>query len=112
MSEFFESEIVQNELKEISELQEKVYSKVFTYPSLSKEEQINHINELELLLEKQKILYMRMSLSDNPEAKDMMLHIQDSAVMMGMPENIDMNLIFSNMSKIIQLMKKHIEIED
>ena len=64
---FFDSELVQTEMEEISKLQEKVYSNVFAFPSLDREGKLRHINDLETLMEKQKILYMRLALSDDPQ---------------------------------------------
>lgn len=106
---FFDSELVQAEMQEISKLQEKVYSNVFTFPSLDREGKLNHINDLENLMEKQKVLYMRLALSDDPEALDMKMRIQDSASMMGLPENVDMNALFSNMTKLVQNLKQEID---
>ena len=71
MSEFFQSEVVRAELAEIQELQEEVYSNFFKFPSMSKDDQLYHIDILESLIEKQKIVYTRLSLSDDPEAKKM-----------------------------------------
>ena len=64
---------------------------------------------LERLLDKQKILYARLSLSDDPEAVEMKERILDSAKSMGLPPNVDMNVIFSNMSKMIDIMKDQID---
>jgi hypothetical protein len=41
-------------------------------------------------LGKQQILYTRLSLSDDPEAKEMKQKITDSAQLMGLPANVDM----------------------
>ena len=68
---FFQSDVVRSEMVEISELQEEVYSNVFKFPSMPKEEQYRHIDLLERLIEKQQIMYTRLSLSDDPEAKIM-----------------------------------------
>jgi hypothetical protein len=105
---FFDSELVQNEMKEISKLQEQVYSNVFTFPSLDREYKLRHINDLEMLMEKQKILYMRLALSDDPDALNMKLRIQDSATMMGLPEDVDMNALFANMSQLIGNLKEQL----
>ena len=64
---------------------------------------------LERLLDKQKVLYTRLSLSDDPEAKVMKDRILESAVMMGLPKGTDMNVIFSNMSKMLEVMKQQID---
>ena len=102
---FFDSELVQTEMKDISKLQEKVYSNLFIFPSLDREGKLRHINDLETLMEKQKILYMRLALSDDPSALDMKLRIQDSASMMGLPEDVDMNALFSNMTTLVGNLK-------
>ena len=106
---FFDSEVVRAEMTEITELQEEVYSNVFKFPAMSKEEKLDHVKILERLLDKQKVLYTRMSLSDDPEAKEMKGRIVDSAIMMGMPPGTDMNIILNNMSKMLEVMKEQID---
>lgn len=108
MSGFFESEVVQQEMLEVSKLQEKVYSQVFQFPYLDREGKISHIKDLEKLMEKQQILYMRMALSDDSDAIEMKERIKDSASLMGLPENIDMNALFANMSRLIQELKNQL----
>lgn len=106
---FFKSEVVRAEMAEISELQEDVYQNVFKFSTMSKEEQLNHVKTLEKLLEKQKVLYTRLSLSDDPEAVAMKEKISESASMMGLPQNVDMNVIFNNMSRMLDIMKEQID---
>jgi hypothetical protein len=109
---FFKSEVVRAEMTKIAELQEEVYSNIFKFPTMSKEERFNHVELLEQLLDKQKVLYTRMSLSDDPEAQEMKDRIVQSAVMMGMPSGTDMNIILNNMSKMLELMKGQIDKHD
>ena len=106
---FFDSEVVRAEMTEISELQEEVYKNVFEFPRMSKEEKMHHVGMLERLLNKQKILYTRMSLSDDPEAKEMKKRMSDSAVMMGLPPDVDMNIIVKNMSSLLETMREQID---
>ena len=106
---FFNSEVVRAEMTEISELQEYVYANVFKFPSMNKEEKIEHVNILERLLDKQKVLYTRLSLSDDPEAIEMKERITKSAIMMGMPAGTDMNIILNNMSKMLEVMKEQLD---
>ena len=106
---FFSSEVVRAEMTEIAELQERIYANVFTFPSMSKEEKLEHVEILETLLEKQKVLYTRMSLSDDPEAREMKERIINSAIMMGMPPGTDMSIILNNMSKMLEVMKEQID---
>ena len=108
---FFESEVVRAELAELQELKEDVYSTIFKFPSFSKEEKIDHVGDLERLLEKQKILYTRLSLSDDPQAKHMKEQIANSALLMGLPANVDMNIIFNNMTQLLDQMRQMIDMD-
>ena len=54
---FFNSELVREEMDEISRLQDKVYQKVWEFPSMDKDGKLEHVEMLSDLLEKQKILY-------------------------------------------------------
>ena len=109
---FFDSEVVRAEMTEIGELQDEVYTSVFKFPSMSQKEKVKHVNLLEKLLDKQKILYTRLSLSDDPEAIEMKERILDSAKMMGPPSNVDMSVVFNNMSDMLGIMKQQIDSTD
>ena len=109
MSEFFQSEVVRAEMAEIAELQEEVYNNVFKFPSMSVEDRRYHVEILERLIEKQKIVYTRLSLSDDPEAQKMKKQIIESASMFGLPDIVDMNLLFNNMSQAVGMMKQQID---
>ena len=76
---------------------------------MSREEKLSHVDMLEKLLDKQKVLYTRLSLSDDPEAKQMKERMTESAVMMGMSPNIDMGTILNNMSTMLEVMKEQID---
>jgi len=108
---FFDSEVVRAEMTEISELQDDVYRNVFNFPKMSSEEKLFHVSLLERLIEKQKVLYTRLSLSDDPDAKKMKQNIIDSATMMGLPSGTDMNTVFNNMGKMLDVMKNQIDKE-
>ena len=61
------------------------------------------------LLDKQKVLYTRLSLSDDPEAKRMKEQILESAKSLGFPADVDLTYVFSNMTKVLDSMKKSID---
>jgi hypothetical protein len=107
---FFQSDVVRAEMAEISELQEEIYTNVFKFPTMSKEDQRYHIEVLERLLEKQKVMYTRLSLSDDPEAKMMKDSIIQSAKSMGLPSNVDVNLMFDQMSKMVEMMRGQLDL--
>lgn len=106
---FFNSEFVRAEMVEISDLQEEIYNNVFKFPSMSKGEKIEHVNLLQKLLDKQQILYARICLSDDKEAIQMKERIVESARMMGLPSNVDMKVVFANMSKMLEVMREQID---
>jgi len=106
---FFDSEVVRAEMAEISELQEEVYSNVFTFPQMDPKDQRYHVDLLERLLNKQQILYTRLSLSDDPQAKKMKEEIYNGAAAMGLPTNVDLNILFKNMSHALNVMRQQID---
>ena len=108
---FFDSDVVRAEMAEISELQEEVYSNVFTFPQMDTEDQMYHIDLLERLLHKQQILYTRLSLSDDPQAKKMKEEIWKGAAQMGLPANVDMNILFKNMGDMVEMMRNQLDPE-
>ena len=106
---FFQSPVVRAEMAEISELQEEVYSNVFKFPSMTKEDQLYHVEILTRLIEKQKILYARVSLSDDPDALKMKENIIESASMMGIPNSVDMSKVFDQMSTMVETLRIQID---
>ena len=106
---FFDSDVVRAEMAEIQELQEEVYTNVFKYPMMKKEDQRYHVEILERLCEKQKVMYTRLSLSDDPQAKQMKDNIIQGASAMGLPKDVDMNILFSQMGQMVEKMKDSLD---
>ena len=98
MSEFFESEFVREELEEINELQKEVYGTLMSFNTMSSEDKMEHIEKLISLLEKQKVMYTRLSLSDDPEADAMKKNLEKSITVLGFPEGTDMITLFNGMA--------------
>ena len=109
MSDFFDSKIVQKELQEINELQMSIYKNAMKFGTFSREDKVDHIDKLTELLERQRVMYTRITLSDDQEAKDLKKHLQKSVELMGFPEGTDMLLLFSGMSNTIENLKKSID---
>ena len=104
---FFDSEIVRAEMVEIAELQEGVYENFMKFPYMNTADRAFHIDQLTKLIEKQKIVYARLSLSDDPDAKEMKENIMQSAASMGLPSNVDVGKLFDQMTDVISHMKEH-----
>ena len=110
MSEFFESEIVREELDEINKMQQEIYSDLASFGNLSPEEKKEHIEKLSDLLVKQRIMYTRLSLSNDPEAIKMKEDLERSIVVMGFPEGTDIQVIFATMDQTIETLKKQVDL--
>ena len=109
MNDFFDSEIVQEELEEINKLQQEIYGDAFDFPSLSREERLEHIESLKILLDKQKIMYTRLALSEDPKALELKSQIEQSVTMMGFPAGTSINVLFDGMSDTISTLEKSVD---
>ena len=84
-------------------------SNAITFPDLSVDEQYEHIEDLEELLEKQRLMYTRLSLSDDPEAKEMKKDIEDSMGLLGLQQKVDAGELFKMMHDTIVNLRKFVE---
>ena len=109
MSNFFDSDIIQDELKEINKLQEQIYGSILTFGIMPREDKLEHIEKLSLLLEKQRVMYTRLSLSDDPEAVEMKENLRKSVAIMGFSPETDMQVLFTSMTKTIESLKKYLD---
>ena len=109
MSSFFDSDIIQDELKEINKLQEDLYGSILSFGMMSRETKIEHIEKLEMLLEKQRVMYTRLSLSDDPQAVEMKEDLRKSVALMGFPPETDMNILFTSMNKTIESLRQYLD---
>ena len=109
MSDFFDSEIIQEELSEINEMQEKIYESFISFGNMSREQQLEHVEILSSLLEKQQVMYTRLSLSDDPKAIEMKDNLRKSVSTMGFPPETDMLTLFSSMNATIKSLKDYID---
>ena len=110
MGKFFESEMVRDELNEINQLQQEIYSSTMNFPNMTREDQLEHVDKLTTVLEKQKIMYARLSLTDDPEAIELLTTLKSSIALMGIPPNVGMNLFFDSVGKTVQTLRLSIDI--
>jgi hypothetical protein len=109
MSDFFKSEIIQEELNEINRLQEKIYGSLLAFSAMSRDEKLDQIETLTTLLEKQQVMYTRLSLSEDPKAIEMKENLRKSVVMMGFPPETEMQTLFNSMNATIKSLKDYID---
>lgn len=101
MSKFFDSETVKREMEEITDLQKELYDVILKFPLMSAEAKVEHIDTVMELLERQQIMWTRLSLTDDPDAKKMRDYIISHSRELGFG-NTDMGTIFSNMKKTLE----------
>ena len=109
MSDFFKSDIIQEELEEINRLQEEIYGSILTFGGMDRETKVGHVEMLQTLLEKQRIMYTRLSLSDDPQAVEMKENLRKSVALMGFPPDTDMSVLFDSMRQTIESLKDYLD---
>ena len=105
MGKFFESETVRLEMEDIYELQKELYQVIAKFPQMSDEAKWMHIETVKELLEKQQVMWTRVTLSDDPEAIRMKESIRNGSKQMGFGD-ADLNMIFANMRNTLNAMQK------
>ena len=76
---------------------------------MSRDEKLEQIETLTTLLEKQQVMYTRLSLSDDPKAIEMKENLRKSVSMMGFPPETDMQTLFDSMNATIKSLKEYID---
>jgi len=80
---FFQSEVVQQELNRMQELYMEINKMGLMLNLTQKREQLDKMMRL---IELQQTMYMRVTLSDDPEAKKLVDQVKNAAAMLGMPK--------------------------
>jgi hypothetical protein len=111
MSQFFKSEMVRGDIQEMAELQQFCMRSMVAFPVLPPEKKMEYFNVLETLIEKQKIFYARLSLSDDPEAIEMAESMRDAVVMLGASPNDNITSMFDDLLGKVGRMKEKLEAE-
>ena len=113
MTDFFDSDIVQNEAKEMEFLQMKAMELTLAGPMQgSKEEQLEYIQVVRSLVEKQQIFYTRLKLSDDRRAVEMCEQIEQGAKMLyGWWETADVLTLMKSMLSKLDEFETEIEAE-
>ena len=80
---FFQSEVVQKELTQMQELYMDINRMGLMLSIDQKKEQLQKMLRL---IETQQTMYMRVTLSEDPEAKKLVDQVKNAAAMLGMPK--------------------------
>lgn len=110
MSSFFESDVVRESLLELDELQSQLFADVMNMPFLDREGKKEHLDRMKEFLEKQKIFIFRLSLSDDEEAVEIKNRIIESAKVLGLKDDQNINDFFDIMETNIKNLEKTLDI--
>ena len=104
---FFNSDKVQEELQRMQELYLEINKMGLLLSTDQKKEQLDKMIEL---IDLQQTMYMRVTLSDDPEAQKMVSQVREAARMVGLSPN-DVNHTFydrlrDNVQKMIEELTK------
>ena len=99
MSKFFQSELVRGDIQEMAALQEFCFRSVTNLALLDKERKLEYFEALRKLLEKQKIFYTRIKLSDDEEARSVADNMKNAVVMLGGDPNLNVMDMFDDVLK-------------
>ena len=80
---FFQSEVVQKELTQMQDLYMDINKMGLMLSLDQKKEQLQKMLRL---IDLQQTMYMRVTLSDDPDAKQLVEQVKNAAAMLGMPK--------------------------
>ena len=109
MTEFFRSAQVWAALAELAEIQDDLAHTMSSPRILSDDEKKDYVRKLKLFLEKQKLFFFRVSLSEDPEAVQVKEHILDTAQMFGFKEMTGMDKFFQQLDDTIKKVEKDLD---
>jgi len=113
MSDFFDSEIVKESLEDIKELQDLVTSNLIDTalaPVTGYEDnELEQLDLIEELLEKQKLMYFRCKLSEDEDALLVAENMRDSLRQMGMPRGATVEEMFDKLKGSIRKLRETLD---
>ena len=112
-SEFFDSEMVQASLEDIKELQDLITSSIidtaFAPVTGYEEDELEQLDLIEELLEKQKLMYFRCKLSKDEDAMLVAENMRESLRKMGMTRGTSVEQMFENMKGTIRKLRETLD---
>ena len=108
-SKFFQSELVRGDIQEMAALQEFCFRSVTNLALLNKEKKMEYFEAMRKLLEKQKVFHARLSLSDDPEAKQVAENMKQAVVMLGGDSNLNIREMFDDLLRKIDTFEEMVD---
>ena len=109
MSRFFQSELVRGDIQEMVELQQFCFRSAMNFMLLDYDRKKQYFEALERLIEKQKVFYASIELSDDPEAKSVKETMKQGIVMLGATPDTPIEKMFDELLEKINMMREKLE---
>jgi Domain of unknown function (DUF1825) len=106
---FFQSELVRGDIQEMVELQQFCFRSAMNFVLLDTERKLEYFDALERLVEKQKVFYYRIKLSDDPEAKSVCETMKQGVIMLGATPGTPIEQMFDELLDRIHVMRTKLE---
>jgi cytochrome oxidase Cu insertion factor (SCO1/SenC/PrrC family) len=106
---FFDSDQVRDTIMELESLQLELTNDLMHLAEYSVEERRDHLKRLKTFLEKQKVFFFRISLSDDPDALKIKEKVVEAAKMFGYSEADGMDKFFDQLDHTIKNLEKTLD---
>jgi cytochrome oxidase Cu insertion factor (SCO1/SenC/PrrC family) len=106
---FFDSDQVRDTVMELEELQQELTMDLMHLSEYSVEERRDHLKRLKTFLEKQKVFFFRISLSDDPDALKIKEKVVEAAKLFGYSEIDGMGKFFEQLDHTIQKLENTLD---
>ena len=91
------------------ELQQFCFRSAMNFVLLDNERRLEYFDALEKLVEKQKVFYYRIKLSDDPEAKSVCETMKQGVIMLGATPGTPIEKMFDELLDRIHVMRSKLE---
>ena len=110
MSDFFKSDQVQSTIAELTALQQQLVTEMPYLNRMKPEQKKDHLVTLKTFLEKQKLFFFRISLSNDKEALEMKQRLIDATKIFGVNNEMDnMDSFFEKLNETIDEIEASID---
>ena len=110
MSDFFKSDQVQSTIAELTALQQQLVTEMPYLNRMKPEQEKDHLVTLKTFLEKQKLFFFRISLSNDKEALEMKQRLIDATKMFGVDNEMEnMDAFFEKLNETIDEIEASID---
>tara|TARA_B100001113_G_scaffold113114_1_gene91864 strand:- start:195 stop:530 length:336 start_codon:yes stop_codon:yes gene_type:complete len=110
MSDFFKSDQVQSTIAELTSLQQQLVTEMPYLPMMKPEQKKEHLRTLKSFLEKQKLFFFRISLSNDKDALEMKDRLMEATKMFGVNDEMNnMDAFFAKLDDTIKDLEESID---